>query len=108
MPSQDEREAKREPGKVDKEQVRKEEGSAERDAGMGVRRIVGNVLVQFSSIQLHSQLPCRLLSWDTGARFRPWRKQDETLAWDLGAELFAFPLVFFFFILKELLNFAVL
>lgn len=83
MPLHDEREAKREPGKVDKEQVRKEEGSAERPAGIGVRRVVGNVLFQFSTIQLHSQLPCRCLSWDKGAI----EEEDETLAWDLGTEL---------------------
>lgn len=70
---------------MDKEQVREEEGSAERPGGIGVRRGMGDVLAQFSSIQLHSQLPCRCLSWDIGARLRPWRKQDEILTWDLGA-----------------------
>lgn len=44
LPLQDETEAKGEPGKVDQEQVRKEEGSAERPAGIDVRRVVGNVL----------------------------------------------------------------
>lgn len=89
LPLQDEREAQGEPGKVDKDQIRKEEGPAETPAGAGVRRTVGHVLAQFSTIQLHSQLPCRCLSWDTGARLRQQRKQDETLAWDLGAEVWA-------------------
>lgn len=87
LPLQDEREAKREPGKGDKEQVRKKEGSAERPAGIAVRRVVSNMLAQFSSMQLHSQLPCKCLSWDRGARLRPQRKQDEILPWDLGTEV---------------------
>lgn len=66
----DEKEAKRDPGKVDKEQISKRKRGQRETWRMGVRTVVGNVLACGCSSYIHSYLADLSESWDIGATLR--------------------------------------